>query len=140
MSRGASDIRTFLENHFHHYVSDIKVAIKKDNLFLGAEFVTMLEKKIPLIEEFCNRIVEVSKKYRLGLIKDSYIEAYELFDDMYQYFLSAFSWKESNGYFYRLRAGDFRITDTKESKMKKTELFHIKSTNNNLIVLIGIAY
>lgn len=131
--RGASDIPTYLENHFQKYVSDIKVAIHGDNSFLGTKFVTMLEEKIPLMEEFCSNIVEVSKTYKLGRIKDSYIKAYELFDDMYHYYLYSFSWEESNGYFYRLRAGDFRITDPKESKMKKAELFHIKSTMNNLI-------
>lgn len=131
--RGESDVPTYLENHFEKYVSDIQVAIHGDNSFLGTKFISMLVEKVPLIEKVCSRIVEVSKKNNLGLIKDSYIKAYDFFDDMRPYLLSRFSWKGSSGYFYRLRAGDFRITDQKESKKKKAELFHIKRNMKNLI-------
>lgn len=131
--RGESDFPTYIEKHLYKYVSDLQLAISRNNPFVGTKFVSMLEEKIPVIEKFCFQIVEVSKKYNLGLIKESYIKAFDLFDDMQSYFLSRYSWKESSGYFYRLRAGDFRILDPKESKRKKAELFHIKCNMKNLI-------
>lgn len=131
--RGESDFPTYIETHLQKYVSDLQIAIRGDNPFLGIKFVSMLEEKVPMIEKLCSQIVEVSRKYNLGLIKDSYIKAYDLFDDMQPYFLSRYSWKESGGYFYRLRAGDFRITNPKEGKKKKAELFHIKCSMKNLI-------
>lgn len=131
--RGELDVPSYLENHLKKYVSDIQVAIQGDNPFLGAKFVSMLNKRVSLINKICSQIVGISEKYNSGLIKDAYIEAYTLFDYMHPYFLSRFSWKGSSGYFYRLRAGDFRITDPRDSKKKKSELFHIKRNLKNLI-------
>ena len=131
--RGELEVSEYLEKHFNQYVSDIQVAIHKDNPFLEAKFISMLEEKIPLIKEICSQIIDVSKKYSQGLIKEAYIKAYDLFDEIYSYFLPSSSNNERNRFFYRLRGGDFRITDLKESKKKKAELFHIKHNKKHLI-------
>lgn len=131
--RGELEVSEYLEKHFNQYVSDIQVAINKDNHFIEAKFISMLEEKIPLIKEICSQIIDVSKKYSQGLIKEAYIKAYDLFDDKNSYFMVSSSRNERNRFFYRLRPGDFRITDANESKEKKSELFHIKRNKKHLI-------
>jgi hypothetical protein len=131
--RGELEVSEYLEKHFNKYTSDLQVTIHEDNPFLGTKFISMLEDKLPLISEICSQIVNISKKYSQGLIKEAYIKAYDLFDDIYSYFLPSSSNNERNRFFYRLRSGDFRITDHNKSKEKKAELFHIKRNKKHLI-------
>lgn len=80
---GELEVSEYLEKHFNKYTSDLQVTIHEDNPFLGTKFISMLEDKLPLISEICSQIVNISKKYSQGLIKEAYIKAYDLFDDIY---------------------------------------------------------
>jgi len=131
--RGDLSVATYLKNHLAQYIKDISSAIQEKNTFLGDKFVSMLESKIPLIEEICSQIENIAITYQNGRIKETYDVAYLLFELMSPYYLPRFSWKGSGGWFYRIRQGDFRIKDGKDSKIQKAELFHIKSDLRNLI-------
>lgn len=131
--RGNSNVSTYLGNHFKLYMTDIENAIKEDNPFLGDDFVSILVARIPLLKKICNQIVIVSETYRNGKIKEAYDKAYCLFELMSPYYLPRFSWEGSSGCFYRIRQGEFRIKDGKDSKTQKAEMFHIKDDLRNLI-------
>lgn len=130
---GNSNVSTYLQEHFEDYLKDIEDSVKQDNPFLGDEFSKQVSDKLPFISHICNEIVTVSKFYRDGYIKNAYCKAYELFDAMYPYYLSRFSWRESSGYFYRIRQGDFRISNPTEAKIQKAKLFHIKDKLRDII-------
>ena len=131
--RGDSDISTYMQDHFHKYLSDLENAVKGPNPFLDEKFIANLNEKIPLIKDLCRKIVNISITHRNGFIKESYDKAYSLFNLMTPYFLSRFSWKKNDGWFYRIRQGDFRIKSGECSKAKKADLFHIKCNSRNLI-------
>lgn len=131
--RGDFNVPEYLNKHLNQYIVDLEDAISKENPFLGDKFISMLTSKIPLLKDICRQIVCITEVYRNGRIKEAYDKGYDLFELMSPHYLPRFSWKGKDGWFYRIRQGDFRIKDGKDSKMQKAELFHIKSDLRNLI-------
>ncbi len=133
ISRVSLDVPTYLEGHFSSYVQDIEEAANGDNPLLGSEFNTQVLDNLPLIKDICHELVEVGRIYRDGRIKDAYENAYGIFARLRSYYLNSFSYSERDGFFYRIRQGDFRIKPGDNSKEKKAQLFHIKDSKRNLI-------
>ena len=131
--RGPLDISTYMKNHFDQYINDLNKTINSENPFLGESFINKLNEKIPLIEEVCDELIDISQTYRDGYIKAAYEKSYTLFESLSPYYLSRFSWNGRDGDFYRIREGDFRIKEGESSKKKKAELFHIKNGSRHLI-------
>lgn len=131
---GNESVPNYLEKHLGTYLKDIENSAIQENPFLGEAFSMRVSDTIPFIKQICGQIVDISKNYRAGFIKKAYCEAYELFETMSRHFLTRFSWRESSGFYYRIRQGDFRITDPTKSKQQKAKLFHI---SDNLRSIIG---
>lgn len=131
--RGNEGISEYIYNHLKQYYNDIDDAISKKNDFLGETFVDMLKEKMPLLSELCECIPSVLSKFDDGHIQKAYNESVALFDKAKPYFFQRLSYSSYNGDYYRIRQGDFRITDPTYSKQQKMELFHIKRTLRNRI-------
>lgn len=124
---------SYLENHLNQYFADITEALNGENPLLGNDFVQMLKEQLPFLKDVSNRVIDISRKHHEGFIKSAYDVAYALFDMLAPQFLSQFSWNQKDGWFYRIRPGDFRIKNPSESIGKKKELFHIKDDLRNFI-------
>ena len=132
LSRGSLAVPDYLEEHFEEYYRDIVTAVNGDNPFLGQRFVDLLKLELPNLQTIIEKIVIMSRQQRAALVKDAYVSAYELFDFLKPYYLSRFSWAGSDGQYYRIRQGDFRIKDRNEALEKKKELFHIRDSLRHL--------
>ncbi len=132
LNRGQLTVPDYLEKHFDEYYSDIVNAVNGDNPFLGQQFIDLLNHELPILQTVIEKTVTVSRQQRAALIKDSYVSAYELFNFLKPYFLSRFSWAGSDGQYYRIRQGDFRIKNKSEALKKKKELFHVKDSQRHL--------
>lgn len=133
LNRDDLDVPSYLENHFMKYITDVENAASGNNPLLGSEFCTRVLDNVQLLKNICNNIVEVGRINRNGRIKDAFECAYSLFSSMEPYYLSRYSLASEDGYFYRIRQGDFRIRQGDDSRKKKAELFHIKDNKRNLI-------
>ena len=124
--RGNKNIAEYMREHLKQFYCDIYDAVKGDNPFLGKDFVNLLTDKLGELEDICTSIPEILELNDRGLVKATYEESFQLFERMKQYFYTRYSWRENDGFYYRIRQGDFRIKDGEDSKKKKIQLFHIK--------------
>lgn len=131
--RGNKDITEYMRGHCKQFYSDICEAVEGDNSFLGDDFVKLLGNKLGELQEICIAIPEILELNDNGLTKATYEKSFQLFDRMKPYFYTRYSWRENNGFYYRIRQGDFHIKDAKESKEKKVQLFHIKKALRNRV-------
>lgn len=126
-------ITEYMTDHLRQYYTDIVAATEGKNDFLGEAFVSLLKDKLGCVNYVCEEIPTILSDYDDGHIKEAYIKSCSLFENMKPYLLSRFSWAGNGGTFYRIRQGDFRITDPSRSKEQKAELFHIKKELRNRI-------
>lgn len=131
--RGDKDITKYINDHLSQYFTDIVNCTKQNHPFLTSHFIEMLKKEIDYLNEICTKIPLVLELFNDGHIKDAYNKSAELFEYSKEKLLFSFSWSGNNGNFYRIRSGDFRITDKSNSKKQKAELFHIKKDFRNRI-------
>lgn len=132
LNREGKTVSECLDIHFKKYINDLKECIELNNGFIDKEFNHKLSGKIEFIENICTRIVEVSKDYRNGKIKDSFVKSEKVFEDISQYFFTHYNSYIDNRY-YRIRKGNFAINDNEDSKKKKANLFHIKDIDRRFI-------
>lgn len=131
--RDDKSISEYMKEHLLLYYNDIENAVRCENTFLGNKFIDLLKSKLGLLNNVCTSIPETLKTYEDGYIKDAYIASEKIFDMLRPHLLQRFSWRDSGEWYYRIRQGDFRITDGKNSKKQKAELFHIKRGLRNRI-------
>lgn len=131
--RGNKGIEEYLSEHLNQYFKDIVDATEGNNSFLGEDFVGLLKNELRTLNNICNEIPVILKEFDDGHIKDAYIRSNALFEYIKPYLLARFSWVGNNGTFYRIRQGDFRISEPSQSKTQKAELFHIKKALRNRI-------
>ena len=133
LMRGNEGIAEYINDHLNKYYSDMNEAISKKNDFLGSTFIGMLKEKMPLLNELCKDIPSVLFDFDNGHIQKAYNDSVVLFDKLKPYLLQRLSRADYCGDYYRIRQGDFRITDPTQSKQQKMELFHIKRSLRNRI-------
>ena len=126
--RGDNNIAEYMREHCNQFYFDICDAVQGNNSFLGDDFVKLLKDELTKLRDICFDIPEILELNDRGLIKASYERGFQLFDKMKPYFYTRYSWRESGGFYYRIRQGDFRIKDGEDGKEKKIQLFHIKKT------------
>ncbi len=131
--RGNKNIAEYMREHLNQFYGDICDAVKGDNPFLGEEFVNLLMNKLGELEDICSSIPEILELNDRGLVKTTYEKSFRFFERMKQYFYTRYSWRENDGFYYRIRQGDFRIKDGEDSKKKKIQLFHIKKSLRNRV-------
>ena len=133
LMRSNEGIAEYINDHLNNYYSDMNEAISKKNEFLGPTFIDMLKEKMPLLSELCKDIPSVLFDFDNGYIQKAYNDSVVLFDQLKPYLLQRLSKADYCGDYYRIRQGDFRITDPTQSKQQKMELFHIKKSLRNRI-------
>ena len=131
--RGDKNITEYMREHCNQFYCDICDAVKGDNSFLGEDFVNLLKDELGELQDICLIIPEILELNDRGLIKATYEKGFQLFERMKPYFYTRYSWRENGGFYYRIRQGDFRIKAGEDSKEKKMQLFHIKTTLRNRV-------
>lgn len=131
--RGEKGITEYISEHIAQYYDEIASAIKGKNEFLGDCFISLLKDELPFLEEICKEIPTILSAFDNGHIREAYNKSALLFDRVEPFLLRRPSWYGSDGNFYRIRPGDFRIKDPANSKKQKIELFHIKKEIRNRI-------
>ncbi len=131
--RGDKCIADYMREHCNQFYSDICDAVDGDNSFLGVDFVNLLKDKLKELKEVCTSIPAILELNDKGYVKATYEASFKLFETMKPYFYTRYSWRENNGFYYRIRQGDFRIKDGQDSKAKKEQLFHIKKQLRNRV-------
>ena len=131
--RGDKNITEYMREHCNQFYCDICDAVKGDNSFLGEDFVNLLKDELGELQDICLIIPEILELNDRGLIKATYEKGFQLFERMKPYFYTRYSWRENGGFYYRIRQGDFRIKAGEDSKEKKMQLFHIKTTLKNRV-------
>ena len=131
--RGDKNITEYMREHCNEFYCDICDAVKGDNSFLGEDFVNLLKDELGELQDICLIIPEILELNDRGLIKATYEKGFQLFERMKPYFYTRYSWRENGGFYYRIRQGDFRIKAGEDSKEKKMQLFHIKTTLRNRV-------
>jgi len=131
--RGSKSITEYISEHLSRYYAEITAAVEGENVFLGDYFIQLLKEKLPTLEELCQKIPAILSFFDNGHIKEAYNQSSCLFDRIEPLLLRRLSWYGNGGNFYRIRQGDFRITNPSDSKKKKAELFHIKKDLRNRI-------
>lgn len=116
--RGNLSMEEYLSSYFSKYLDDLSTYIDESN----EEFREKVGKKINLIQEICNEIIDIIHINSNGFTKKSYTKSYELFDKIEPYLLK----KKVGQKYYRIRKGNF-------SDSNKRELFHISKDNRHLI-------
>ena len=134
LSRGNNGIYDYLKQHLNQFYTDIVSAISAPNdVMLKETFINMLKAEMPLLQKICEEIPEIIFAFDNGHIPDAYSKSKMLFDETKPYLLHRFSQIDYNGDYYRIRKGDFRITDPAQSIKQKTQMFHIKRNLRNKI-------
>lgn len=132
--RGNEGICEYLKQHLNQFYTDVSFAItSRDNDFLGETFINMLNEKMLILKKICDEVPEIINNFDDGHILESYSKSSKLFDYIKPYLLHRFSQINYNGDYYRIRRGDFRITEPSQSINKKTQMFHIKKGLRNRI-------
>lgn len=131
--RGNDGITKYISDHLKKYHEDIMSAINDSNPFLENECVTYLKSKLIILSEICGDISAILTSFDDGLIKDAYNQSDVLFEKIKPHLNYCFATQGRFGNYYRIRSGDFRISDPATSKLKKAELFHIKREKRNCI-------
>lgn len=131
--RGEKGIKEYLEEHLKQFYIDIEGAVNGTNPFLGNDFIELLKEELDYLKHICIEIPAVINEFDDGHIKKAYDRSEVLFNRAKGKFLSRIAYNEYSRCFYRIRPGDFRITDTDNSKKQKAELFHIKKSLRNRI-------
>lgn len=124
--RESKKMSQYMKEHLNNYYEDIINATKEENNFLSEEFIELLKEDLDHLKVISEEIVSVLSLYESGFVKDAWIKGHILFDRVRPFFLYAKLSGGSDGTFYRIRNGDFRIKSTIDSKKQKSELFHIK--------------
>lgn len=120
--RGNLSMEEYLSSYFSKYLEDLSTYIDESN----EEFREKVGKKINLIQQICNEIIDIIHINSNGFTKKSYSKSYELFYKIEPYLLNK-KVGQTHGYsFFRIRRGDF-------SDSNKRELFHISKDNRHLI-------
>lgn len=133
LCRNEADVHSYLEKHFNEFVADVEHAANGANPFLRKRFCSTVLDKLPLIKDFCNKLVEISLINRSGKIKEAFESSYSLFSSMEPYYLHSSPWSDKICEYYRIRLGDFSLKAGEDRISKKAELFHIKDSKRNLI-------
>lgn len=131
--RGNEDVCEYLRKHLSQYYDDIANALSGKNDFLQKTFIDMLNAQLPLLSEICTEVPNIIGEFNNGHIPAAYLKSYSIFEKVKPYFLQGFLPGSYYGDYYRIRAGDFRITDLSEAKKQKAEMFHIRNTLRNRI-------
>ena len=124
--RESKKMSQYMKEHLNNYYEDIINATKEENNFLSEEFIELLKEDLDHLKEINEEIVSVLSLYESGFVKDAWIKGHILFDRVRPFFIYTKLSGGSDGTFYRIRNGDFRIKNTIDSKKQKSELFHIK--------------
>lgn len=131
--RGEKNIAEYMEDHLNHFYEDIVDATNGNNEFLGDEFIELLKQELNKLRDICTEIPAIINAFDNGHIKNAYSRSEVLFDRAKSVFLARVAHSGYGGNFFRIRPGDFRITDPADSKKQKAELFHIKKSMRNRI-------
>ena len=134
LSRGNSGVYEYLKNHLNQFYLDITEALAAPNdIMLKETFVNMLKDKMPLLKKLCEEIPEIISAFDNGHIPEAYSRSKTIFEETKPHLLHRFSQIDYNGDYYRIRKGDFRISDPSQSIKQKTQMFHIKRNLRNRI-------
>ena len=126
LMRGDKSMRDYLSCNLNRFYSDIISALDGNNAFLGEGFTEILRKKASTLKEFCDEITSIIAIFDNGMMKDVYLRSSKLFNKMKPYFILRTTFNGTGNTYYRIRSGDFRILTPSQSKLQKSQLFHIK--------------